>query len=325
MSTISRPTGAIPRIILATVTAVALVTGTILITNIHADASASLTASISQKQKEVQMIIMASPERLSLITAVNAQIEASTGKVLDPTIITAAKTQTAKSAKAVSEASKVAGRAKKNISDHADASESAFARTITENSAAVSAIKLTPTIKALTKSDDELKSTIASLEAGVHDWTVEQARIAAVKKAAEEKAAAEAAAAKATASAASHAATTASPPTPASSTVTGSSKMEIAQAVFARFGFGNVNYNSPLGASHYSATDLDHQIVYVYLGNIPADRVASTCIHEYMHILQARQYGGYAATVAHFGSVLGMEQAADRAARANGATWTYYI
>jgi hypothetical protein len=329
MGTTPKRRVAIQRTILATVTLVTLVGGTIFVTNVQANASASLTASVSQKQKEVKAITAASTERLSLITAVNAQIAASDGKVLDPAIIEAAKSQTAKSTAAVSEASKVAVRAKKNLSDHAAASEFAFARTIADNSAAISSIRLKPTLEALTKSDDELKATIASLQSGVHDWTVEQARIAAEKKAAEEKAAADAAAAAAAAAqaqarAASRSTAAASPRAPAAA-VAGSSKMEIAQSVFARFGFSAVDYNSSLGASHYAATDMDNQIIYVHLGNIPVSRVESTCIHEYMHILQARQYGGYDGTVANFGSVLGMERAADRAALANGATWAGYL
>ena len=325
MSTISPRRALIQRLLLGTVILTALVTGTICVNNAQDSAVAALTISVHHKQQEVQMIIAASPERVALIAAVNAQIAASTGKVLDPTIITAAKTQTAKSSVIVSEAGKVAMRARANISAQVAASGNAFPATITDHAASINRINMKPSIKALMASDTDLMVTIASLNAGVHDWVVEQARIAAATKVAEEKAAS---AATVQAGLVKQPIPRAAAPishAPASATVTSGSKMETAQAVFTRFGFSRVNYNSSLGASHYSATDLDSQIIYVHLDNIPADRVASTCIHEYMHILQAREYGGYAATVSHFGSVLGMEQAADRAAQANGATWTRYI
>ena len=102
------------------------------------------------------------------------------------------------------------------------------------------------------------------------------------------------------------------------------SKRAIADATFARFGFTNVVYDGGQSQGHYGATDLNNQVIYMQLSLIPTDRVASVAIHEYMHILQAREFGGYDATVAHFGSVRGMELDADRRARANGATWTHY-
>jgi hypothetical protein len=112
---------------------------------------------------------------------------------------------------------------------------------------------------------------------------------------------------------------------PPSAAPAGSSKLIAAQQTFDRFGFTSVSYGPGVAEDHYAATDLDAQHIYVDLGRIPAARVTSVCIHEYMHILQARAYGGRAGTIAHFGSVAAMERDADRMALLNGATWTHYL
>ena len=321
----------IQRIIFPTVAIAILVTGVICINAAQASVIKTLDSSVGSKQHEMEIIMQANPERVALIAAVNAQITASGGKVLDPAIIATAKTQTAKSSAIVLGAAKAIIRAKSNISALVAASKNSLPETIIKNAASIHSIRIKPTANVLEASDAELKVTIESLETGEHDWAVEQTRIAAVRKVAEEKAAEVAAIA--AQEAARVEATRSSPRAVVSSSQAltptvltgGGSNMDIAQGVFARFGFSSVDYNSPRVVGHYGATDLDHQIIYMNLAAIPTDRVASACIHEYMHILQARQYGGYAATVAHFGSVLGMEQAADQAAIANGATWTRYI
>lgn len=125
-----------------------------------------------------------------------------------------------------------------------------------------------------------------------------------------------------------HAAAAAAPAPPAQQPEAApatSSKLDIAQQTFDRFGFTGVSYGPGVAQGHYAGTDLDAQHIYVDLDRIPAARVASVCIHEYMHILQARAYGGRAGTIAHFGSVAAMERDADRSALLNGATWTHYL
>lgn len=200
---------------------------------------------------------------------------------------------------------------------------------------------------ALGRSDARVGRAAAAVRLDVKAWDADQQRRADEARAAQEAAeareakkaadaarerAADAAAARPAqrpvdAAAPSSAATPAERPAAAAAPAprTGApSKQAIAQATFARFGFSNVVYDTGATQGHYGATDLDNQVIFMQLSIIPTDRVASVAIHEYMHIIQARTYGGYDATVAHYGSVLGMERAADQMARANGATWTNY-
>ena len=148
-----------------------------------------------------------------------------------------------------------------------------------------------------------------AVEAAITAWETEQARIAAARAEAERQAqlAAERAAA-----------------SQRGGVLSGDSRA-IANAVFARFGFTNVHYNTERGAGHYGATDLNNQIIYMDLRVIPRNLVASVAIHEYMHILQSREYGGYTGMLAHYGSMSEIEKAADRMAVEHGATWTNYI
>ncbi|BDZ52510.1 hypothetical protein GCM10025867_47510 (plasmid) [Frondihabitans sucicola] len=169
--------------------------------------------------------------------------------------------------------------------------------------------------------------TIKLVSIDVTAWHVEQRRAAEEAQRADAAKASAAAALKAerTRPAVSSTAPASSGATPVQAAAPVVDKRSICQGVMARFGFSNVVYDSGASQGHYGATDLDNQVIYIQLSIIPVERVSSVCIHEYMHIIQARQYGGYAATVAHFGSVLGMERNADQMARANGATWTNYL
>jgi len=193
-----------------------------------------------------------------------------------------------------------------------------------------------------------LASSLVTLTEATAAWEAEQARLAAEKaererlaaetaereRAAAERKASEQAAAAARAKPApsapsgsrspSAAPSRGAQPAPSAQAPAPASKRAIADGVFVRFGFSNVVYDSGASQGHYGATDLDNQVIYMQLSLIPTDRVASVAIHEFMHILQAREIGGYNATVAHFGSVRAMELDADRRARANGATWTHY-
>ncbi|WAC50535.1 hypothetical protein [Frigoribacterium sp. SL97] len=192
-----------------------------------------------------------------------------------------------------------------------------------------------------------LASSLVTLTEATAAWEAEQARLAAEKaererlaaetaereRAAAERKASEQAAAVRAKPAPSAPSGSRSPsaapsrgaqPAPSAQAPAPASKRAIADGVFARFGFSNVVYDSGASQGHYGATDLDNQVIYLQLSLIPTDRVASVAIHEFMHILQAREIGGYNATVAHFGSVRAMELDADRRARANGATWTHY-
>ncbi len=154
-------------------------------------------------------------------------------------------------------------------------------------------------------------SAVADVTTAVSAWNTEQARLAAV-------AAAQAAAA---AAAETHPRYSSVSPAGLSDSV---DKASIAEGVFARYGFSGYVFNGGQTQGHYGATDMNRQVIYLQLTAIPASRVASVALHEYQHILQAREYGGYAGAVAHFGSVLGMEEAADCGALAAGATWVAY-
>ncbi|HEY0259173.1 MAG TPA: hypothetical protein VGC18_04915 [Lacisediminihabitans sp.] len=258
--------------------------------------------------------------------AIDTLVAASAGKVLDPAVLS---TASAAAAKAYASETRL---------EHAiDTARTAVAR---------STAKGTPPPKRYqTAAEKAYKQAVAdritlnanttTITTAVAAWQAEQARIAAAKAAAEAaaRAAAEQAAQQAAAQAAARAAARAHAPRAASRTTTSApvsapaasgDKLAIAQATFARFGFSNVVYNSGQSQGHYAATDLNRRVIYLQLSIIPADRVASVAIHEYMHIIQSRTYGGYAQTVAHFGSVLAMEKNADAMARANGATWTAY-
>ncbi|MES2171814.1 MAG: hypothetical protein V4479_14020 [Actinomycetota bacterium] len=155
-------------------------------------------------------------------------------------------------------------------------------------------------------------TAVEDVNAAVVAWNAEQARLAAEAA----QAAAEAAAA-----AAAH-------PRHVSVSVASAGesvdKAAIAESIFAGYGFSNYVFDGGQTQGHYGATDMNRQVIYLQLSVIPASRVASVALHEYQHILQAREYGGYAGTVAYFGSVLAMEEAADCGALAAGATWVGY-
>jgi hypothetical protein len=151
-------------------------------------------------------------------------------------------------------------------------------------------------------------SEVADVTAAVTAWNAEQARLAA-----------EAAQAAAAGAAQPNNSTV-------SSATSGDSvdKASIAEGIFARYGFSNYVFDGGQTRGHYGATDMNNQVIYMQLSIIPTSRVASVALHEYQHILQAREYGGYAGAVAHFGSVAAMESAADCGALAAGATWVAY-
>lgn len=149
-----------------------------------------------------------------------------------------------------------------------------------------------------------MASDTSAIKAAVAQWSAEQARIAVAAAAAQEAAAA-AAAAEAAAAAAAAANNGRSP------VASEGSKDSIARAIFARFGFSNFAFDTGQSRGHWGATDLDRQIIYLQLSLIPLNKVAWVAKHEFGHIVQAETYGGYSATVAHFGSVAAMEADAD--------------
>lgn len=261
----------------------------------------------------------------------NETLDASKGKVLSESHRVALAASVAQSSKTIADAS---------------ADTKAATLILTGDGKAPSTAKATKSLREaridLQSIHKSTPSLIKQVAADVATWKAEQRRKAdeVAEKAAEEnarqdalRAAAAAAAARVTSVGRYSPISSASSTPPTSSAqaaaapaaaVPVADKQSICQGVMGRFGFGNVVYNSGASQGHYGATDLDNQVIYIQLTLIPTERVASVCIHEYMHILQARQYGGYAQTVAHFGSVLGMERNADAMARANGATWTNY-
>ncbi|MCU1414125.1 MAG: hypothetical protein JWN80_1465 [Microbacteriaceae bacterium] len=155
-------------------------------------------------------------------------------------------------------------------------------------------------------------TAVEDVSVAVAAWNAEQAELAAE--------AAQAAAA-AAAAATPHSRHVSAAP---ASTGDSQDKASIAEAVFAQYGFSSYVFDGGQTQGHYGATDMNRQIIYLQLSIIPTSIVRSVALHEYQHILQAREYGGYAGAVANFGSVLAMEEAADCGALAAGATWVNY-
>jgi hypothetical protein len=261
----------------------------------------------------------------SAADSVAALITESTGQVLDQKSIDvpAEHVRTARSAQSALASAVTSARTQLNDNRvHGSASAADYEAA----TARAQSVDVDRQGTAVTQATTVLGRDAVRIRHAVRGWKAEQARLAAVKAEAERVARAAALAeaervAQAAANAAPHASHVA--PT-ANGTPTSGGKLAIAQAVFARFGFGNAVFDTGQSGGHYAGTKMDSGVIYIQLSAIPANRVASVCIHEYMHILQARMYGGYSGTVAHFGSVLGMEKDADRMARANGATWTNY-
>jgi len=178
----------------------------------------------------------------------------------------------------------------------------------------------------------EVSKRVAAVTASVVAWETElKAENDRRAAAAAAKAAAEAAAAAQAAQAAKAARSHAAPRAPRSgggavaAPAGGGDKESIARNTFARWGYSNVVYNSGRAGGHYAGTDMNGgTVIYMELNNIPVNRVASTAIHEYMHVLQGRQYGGYDGAIAHFGSLIALEKNADCMALQNGASWVHY-
>lgn len=156
-----------------------------------------------------------------------------------------------------------------------------------------------------------MASDTTAIHVAVAEWKAEQVRIAEAKAEAARVAAAQAAAAAAAAAETAREAAAAAQTHGRSSVASVGTKDSIARDVFARFGFTAYSFDTGQSRGHWGATDLNRRVIYLQLSLIPQNKVAWVAKHEFGHIVQAETYGGYSATIAHFGSVAAMEADAD--------------
>ncbi len=331
-------------IVTASVAAVAALAGFGVLSNAQAEQATALhETALHAVQVEAHLGDQLAASSTKVRTDGRAALDAASGKTLDAKATTEAQKHLTTLDQATHALTAAAVTARKTVRDNTGA-HVAYWRLAPLNDA-LGKVSLAPERTALLTAEAAVTADKQHLTDAVTAWKKEQNRLAAEKAAkakAEQTTQAQVAAARATSNqtatpststAAGHNPPPAAPQQPATHDTPAAapapepavqSKLSIAQGVFARYGFTNVTYGPGVAMGHYGATSLDAQHIYIDLDRIPAERVASVAIHEYQHIKQARMYGGYNATVAHYGSVIAMERAADQMARADGATWTNY-